>query len=127
MGEICIADFCCNHADRERSGPQEVLRHLHLFCHNKIFELDPHLLFKKAREVVRIQIEFFCDLGAPDIPLDMVLDILDDLLHLAFEMCIRDRGMADRVMVMCEGRVTGFLDREEADSVSVMRLATKLM
>ena len=84
MGEICIANFCCNHADRERSGPQEVLRHLHLFCHNKIFELDPHLLFKKAREVVRIQIEFFCDLGAPDIPLDMVLDILDDLLHLAF-------------------------------------------
>ena len=36
-------------------------------------------------------------------------------------------GMADRVMVMCEGRVTGFLDREEADSVSVMRLATKFM
>ena len=36
-------------------------------------------------------------------------------------------GMADRVMVMCEGRVTGFLDRGEADSVGVMRLATKFM
>ena len=36
-------------------------------------------------------------------------------------------GMADRVMVMCEGRVTGFLDRGEADSVGVMRLATKSM
>ena len=36
-------------------------------------------------------------------------------------------GMADRVMVMCEGRVTGFLDREAAESVSVMRLASKFM
>ncbi|OCN02704.1 sugar ABC transporter ATP-binding protein [Clostridium sp. W14A] len=34
-------------------------------------------------------------------------------------------GMADRVMVMCEGRVTGILNREDADQVSVMRLATQ--
>jgi methyl-galactoside transport system ATP-binding protein len=36
-------------------------------------------------------------------------------------------GMADRVMVMCEGRVTGVLDRKEADQISVMRLATKFV
>ena len=34
-------------------------------------------------------------------------------------------GMADRVMVMCEGRVSGFLDRERFDQVEVMRLATQ--
>ncbi|WP_411677639.1 sugar ABC transporter ATP-binding protein [Caproicibacter sp.] len=34
-------------------------------------------------------------------------------------------GMADRVMVMCEGRVTGILNREDADQISVMRLATQ--
>ena len=33
-------------------------------------------------------------------------------------------GMSDRVMVMHEGRVTGFLDRGEADQVSIMRLAS---
>jgi inositol transport system ATP-binding protein len=33
-------------------------------------------------------------------------------------------GMSDRVMVMHEGRVTGFLDRAEADQVSVMQLAS---
>ena len=36
-------------------------------------------------------------------------------------------GMGDRVRVVCEGRVTGFVHREEEDSVSVMRLATKFM
>jgi methyl-galactoside transport system ATP-binding protein len=36
-------------------------------------------------------------------------------------------GMADRIMVMCEGRLTGILDRSEADQVSIMRLATKNM
>lgn len=34
-------------------------------------------------------------------------------------------GMSDRVMVMCEGRVTGILNRNEADQVSIMRLATQ--
>lgn len=34
-------------------------------------------------------------------------------------------GMADRVMVMCEGRVSGFLDRDRFDQVEVMRLATQ--
>ena len=34
-------------------------------------------------------------------------------------------GMADRIMVMCEGRLTGILNRGEADQVSIMRLATK--
>ncbi len=33
-------------------------------------------------------------------------------------------GMADRIMVMCEGRVTGTLDRKDADQVSIMKLAT---
>lgn len=34
-------------------------------------------------------------------------------------------GMSDRVMVMCEGRVTGILNYDEANQVSVMRLATQ--
>jgi ABC-type sugar transport system, ATPase component len=36
-------------------------------------------------------------------------------------------GMSDRVMVMCEGKVTGILDKDEADSVKVMNLATEFM
>ena len=36
-------------------------------------------------------------------------------------------GMADRVMVMCEGRVTGILEKGEANQVEVMRLATQFM
>lgn len=36
-------------------------------------------------------------------------------------------GMSDRIMVMCEGRVTGFLNAKEADSVQVMNYATKFM
>ena len=32
-------------------------------------------------------------------------------------------GMSDRIMVMHEGRVTGILDRAEADQVSIMQLA----
>jgi methyl-galactoside transport system ATP-binding protein len=36
-------------------------------------------------------------------------------------------GMSDRVMVMCEGRVTGIVDANECDSVKVMELATKFM
>lgn len=34
-------------------------------------------------------------------------------------------GMSDRIMVMCAGRVTGFLDREEATQESIMTLATQ--
>ncbi|MGB0665131.1 MAG: sugar ABC transporter ATP-binding protein [Pontibacterium sp.] len=34
-------------------------------------------------------------------------------------------GMSDRVLVMHEGHVTGILDREEADQVSVMNLAAQ--
>ncbi len=34
-------------------------------------------------------------------------------------------GMSDRIMVMHEGRVTGFLDRSEATQVKVMELASK--
>ena len=34
-------------------------------------------------------------------------------------------GMSDRVMVMHEGRVTGFLDRAEATQVKVMELAAQ--
>lgn len=36
-------------------------------------------------------------------------------------------GMSDRIMVMCEGHVTGFLNAKEADSVQVMNYATKFM
>jgi methyl-galactoside transport system ATP-binding protein len=35
-------------------------------------------------------------------------------------------GMSDRIMVMCEGRVSGFLeDKTKFDQVEVMKLATK--
>ena len=34
-------------------------------------------------------------------------------------------GMSDRVLVMCEGRMTGILDHDEATQVNVMQLATK--
>jgi methyl-galactoside transport system ATP-binding protein len=36
-------------------------------------------------------------------------------------------GMSDRVMVMCEGRVSGMLNRDEANQIEVMRLATKFV
>lgn len=36
-------------------------------------------------------------------------------------------GMSDRVMVMCEGKVSGFLEKNEFDQVAVMRLATQFM
>lgn len=36
-------------------------------------------------------------------------------------------GMSDRIMVMCEGRLTGFLNQEEADQVKVMNYATAFM
>lgn len=36
-------------------------------------------------------------------------------------------GMSDRIMVMCEGRVTGLMDADEANSVEVMNCATKFM
>ncbi len=34
-------------------------------------------------------------------------------------------GMSDRVMVMCDGRVTGFIDGKDADQENVMALATQ--
>jgi methyl-galactoside transport system ATP-binding protein len=36
-------------------------------------------------------------------------------------------GMSDRVMVMCEGRLSGIVDGKSATEVEVMRLATKFM
>jgi methyl-galactoside transport system ATP-binding protein len=36
-------------------------------------------------------------------------------------------GMSDRIMVMCEGRVTGFLEGKEANQEGIMRLAAKFM
>ena len=36
-------------------------------------------------------------------------------------------GVSDRIMVMCMGRVTGILNREEADQEQIMRLATQFM
>jgi inositol transport system ATP-binding protein len=34
-------------------------------------------------------------------------------------------GMSHRIMVMHEGRVTGTLDRDQADQVQIMRLAAR--
>jgi methyl-galactoside transport system ATP-binding protein len=36
-------------------------------------------------------------------------------------------GMSDRVMVMCEGQMTGILEREDAHQESIMELATNAM
>lgn len=36
-------------------------------------------------------------------------------------------GMSDRIMVMCEGRLTGILDGKSADQERIMRLATQFM
>jgi len=36
-------------------------------------------------------------------------------------------GMSDRIMVMCEGRLTGILDEKSADQETIMRLATQFM
>lgn len=36
-------------------------------------------------------------------------------------------GMSDRIMVMCEGKVAGFLDKEEATQEKIMSLATRFM
>ena len=36
-------------------------------------------------------------------------------------------GMSDRVMVMCAGRESGILNKEDADQVKVMELATQFM
>jgi methyl-galactoside transport system ATP-binding protein len=36
-------------------------------------------------------------------------------------------GVSDRIMVMCEGRVSGILERAEADQEKIMRLATQFM
>ena len=36
-------------------------------------------------------------------------------------------GMSDRIMVMCEGRLAGFVTREEATQERIMRLATRFM
>lgn len=34
-------------------------------------------------------------------------------------------GMSDRIMVMCDGRVTGFIDGNEANQENIMALATQ--
>ena len=36
-------------------------------------------------------------------------------------------GMADRVMVLCEGKLSGFVDRIDMNEEQIMRLATKFM
>ena len=36
-------------------------------------------------------------------------------------------GMSDRIMVLCEGRLTGILDGKSADQETIMRLATQFM
>ena len=34
-------------------------------------------------------------------------------------------GMADRIMVMCDGRITGFIDGDKANQENIMALATQ--
>ena len=35
-------------------------------------------------------------------------------------------GMSDRIIVMCSGRITGELSRDEATQEKIMELATKI-
>ena len=35
-------------------------------------------------------------------------------------------GESDRIVVMCRGRLTGVVDRADADEATVMRLATDI-
>ena len=34
-------------------------------------------------------------------------------------------GMSDRIMVMCDGRCTGFIDGDKANQENIMTLATQ--
>ncbi len=36
-------------------------------------------------------------------------------------------GMADRIMVMCEGKLAGIVEGEDMQKEPIMRLATKFM
>jgi methyl-galactoside transport system ATP-binding protein len=36
-------------------------------------------------------------------------------------------GISDRIMVMCEGKLSGIIDKEEANQEEIMKLATKFM
>ena len=36
-------------------------------------------------------------------------------------------GMSDRIMVMCDGRVTGFIDGKDATQENIMELATQFV
>ncbi len=55
-----------------------------------------------------------CELAGQGVAVLMISSELPEVL-----------GMSDRVMVMHEGRVTGILDRREADQVKVMELASQ--
>ena len=48
----------------------------------------------------------------------------DDLVELARSADAEVLGMADRVLVMHEGRITGEVPRAEADEERIMRAAT---
>jgi methyl-galactoside transport system ATP-binding protein len=34
-------------------------------------------------------------------------------------------GMADRIMVMCDGKITGFVEGEDMNEETIMELATR--
>ena len=36
-------------------------------------------------------------------------------------------GMADRIMVMCDGRITGFVEKEDINQETIMKLATRFV
>jgi ABC-type sugar transport system ATPase subunit len=36
-------------------------------------------------------------------------------------------GESDRILVMCRGRLTGVVDRADADEATIMRLATDVL
>ena len=67
----------------------------------------------------------------------IVVGAIADILHLISELANRGvavimvsselpeiLGMSDRVMVMHEGRITGILDKEDADQETILSLAS---
>ncbi len=69
------------------------------------------------------------DVGAKYEIYQIMLDLANEgksIIMVSSEMA-ELLGVADRIAVMCEGKLTGVLDRAEATQESIMQLATKFM
>lgn len=69
------------------------------------------------------------DVGAKYEIYEIILDLVKmgkSIIMITSEMA-ELLGMSDRIMVMCEGRISGYLSVEEATQEKVMKLATQFM